>query len=95
MSQPTPSPTLRRTLVGIRKRALLYAEYHAFSRFIQTEEPICALTKEEWQNSVREIEIEIMKEEHPYLIPMNIQNYTPMGVFFSEAYHNVIRIERA
>ena len=83
-----------RKLADFRKRALTYAEYLNFSRFLQTEDPILILSKEEWETEVREIELELMRQENPSLMRYNVTDYKPLGIFFDEAYHNVTGIER-
>ena len=86
---------LTQKLKDIRHRALLYAEYSFYSRMIQSEERFCFLDKEEWESAVREVELHIMRQEDPSLVMYIPQNFKPLGVFFDEAYNEVIRIERA
>ena len=95
MSNTNSLAELTRKLKDIRHRALLYAEYSFYSRMIQSEERFCFLDKEEWESAVREVELHIMRQEDPSLVICIPQNFKPLGIFFDEAYHNVVRIERA
>lgn len=73
-----------RRLLHFRGEALLRAEYIFYSRTIQTSTPcLCKLDEEEWNKTVRQIEIELMLTEAPELAKYNLEDYyAPLRIFF-------------
>ena len=84
-------PTLIQRLRAVRQRALLIAEYLLFTRIQQSQNTIAATSHEDWEERVKEIELHLMVNEDPTLIPFHgeINNYDPLGVFFNEVHTNV------
>ena len=87
--------TLIQRLRTVRQRALLIAEYLLFTKIQQSQNTIAATSHDDWEQRVKEIELHIMVNEEPTLIPFHteIDDYQPLGVFFNEVHTNIEHVE--
>ena len=87
--QPTRELSMQERAHNIRQRALLYAEYLAFSRMLMSGGTIAAMTEEEWIREVRHIGTHITWHEDRNLAIFNLSgSFKPLGIFFHECISN-------
>lgn len=70
--------------INIRDRALIYAEYLQYSAALMQNIFTFHQHPEDWKLDVRIIELDLIYDEAPHLIHIDLDNWEPKGLFFGQ-----------